>query len=237
MKIGILSLLFVASSLAAQVNNQTTINGVPNQATNYTGVPISQEGSPGYDPTHKNFSFYAGGMYGVINRTLYINTADGTTLANSTATQSIIPATGLGTVTLPANYIVAGRKFDITTSGVFSTDGGTPNITTTVKVGSSTAATVTALNLPNSQSNMQYSIVVKITCRTVVATTATCQISGFVQYTISTGSRTTWDLANSGATFTVATNVANLLDITDAWSAASASNTLTPKSITITEVY
>lgn len=155
----------------------------------------------------------------------FIQTAD-KTIANTTTPTSIF-GTGIGSLALTANTLTAGKtiKFDI--QGIESTVAVTaPNLVVTVKLGSATLATTTITNLPAGASGLAFQISGTITVRTTGAS-GTCVINGKMEYeTALLGAPDKADLNNGGATVTIDTTASNTLDVTWAWSAASASNTV-----------
>jgi len=156
---------------------------------------------------------------------MFTQTAD-KTVANTT-TETTLIGTGVGTLTLPANSLIAGRTVRIKMSGIYSTvavTGGT--VTVKVKYGSTVIATIATTALLTGATNDYWEGEVVLTCRTTGAT-GTVMTSGRVGYQI-TGNAVIWDeLNNAGATTTIDTTAATALDVTVTWSAANASNTVT----------
>jgi hypothetical protein len=142
------------------------------------------------------------------------------TVANSN-TETTILGTGTGSLTLPANYLVAGRTIKITLLGVISTDL-TPTINVTASLGSTdvlTTGTVTT----NTVSDSLVECVCYMTCKTAGAT-GTVYSQGYFRQ--DQGGITSYPMANT-TTATIDTTSSQTINITITWGTASAFNTIT----------
>lgn len=149
---------------------------------------------------------------------VFTQTADKS--VTNTVTETSAVGTGVGTVTLPANTLIAGKTFRIRIGGVFSTPAAsTPSVVIKVKYGSVTVATVTTTLMPASASNLWVDAEVFITCRTTGAS-GTVMTHGTVRYATGSGTIAVDPLTNAGATTTVNTTTANALDVSVQWDTA-----------------
>ncbi len=157
---------------------------------------------------------------------IFTQTADKS--VTNTVTETSIVGSGVGTLTLPANFFVAGKTIRIMMSGVYSTVAVTGDtVTIKVKYGSTVIASSATTSLLAGATNLYWWAEALITCRTTGAS-GTVQISGGTRYQISatTHAIAEDELNNSVGTTTIDTTASALLDITVTHSAANASNTV-----------
>lgn len=156
------------------------------------------------------------------NSIQYTATAD-KTIGNTTAETTMF-GTGVGTLTLPANTLIAGKSIKIRLSGYVSTAGANTVITLRLKLGGSTIASI-APGLPTSQSGNHFWIEVILTCRTAGATGT---VIGQLTYLNSAGSANR-ELGGSAQTTTTTLDTTGTLalDVTLQWTTQSVSNTVT----------
>lgn len=101
----------------------------------------------------------------VVNpRALFVQTAT-VTIAN-TVTETSIIGTGVGSMTLAANFLQPGTMLRFTAIGIH-TASGNPNVTINVKIGGTTVATGTVAS--QTSTNEIAEISVYLTCRTAGA--------------------------------------------------------------------
>lgn len=185
------------------------------------GSPVS--GQTWNDSTQNILTSFTSGIKQYSVGTIFVATTS-TTITNTTSELTAIP-TGIGSLTLPANFFVVGKVIEINGGGVFSTTAITaPNITVKIKLGSTVIATVTATNVLAGASSNAFSFDARITCYTTGAS-GSVMVDGIFSY--ETGALLARDSAalnNAGVTTTVDTTASKLLDITVTFSAASASN-------------
>lgn len=148
------------------------------------------------------------------------------TVTNSTTETSII-GTGIGTMTLPANFWTVGRIVRINFAGIFSTAAIPGNLTIKIKLGSVVIASGIISNIISNAANASFNGIGKITCRST-GSSGTVVINGILMY--SAGNLLPYnslDLNNAGATSTIDTTASQLFDITDTFATASTSNIIT----------
>ena len=166
------------------------------------------------------------------DKALFVATADKT--ITNTATETSAAPTGWGTMTLPANSVIAGSRYRITASGVYSTPAILVDITVKIKVGSVTVASNTTSALLNSAVDKAWKAEAIITFRTTGASgTAVC--AGYINYAASSG-RVFDDLDNSGSESTIDTTVSNDVDVTVEWDAATTSRSVKITTFELEEV-
>lgn len=183
------------------------------------------EGDMWADSTQKTVTMFVDGLKQTAPGILFTQTAD-KSVTNTTSETSII-GTGIGTLTLPANFFSVGKTIRITVSGVYSTVAVTGDtVTIKVKYGSTVIGSTATTSLLAGASNLYFWAECLITCRSLGAS-GTVQISGGTTYNISTVGGLAEDPMNNGAaTTTVDTTASSLLDVTVTHSAANASNTV-----------
>lgn len=162
------------------------------------------------------------------SKTLFTQTADQT--VTNTVTETSILGTGVGSKTLSANYLIAGKTIRIRIGGIYSTPAlATPSVTIKVKYGSTILATVTTSSLLSGATNLEFDGEVMITCRTTGAT-GTIMCHGDIEYATGVAGTIAVDPLNNGGTATtIDTTTSTALDVTATWD--SATSTRIAKSI------
>lgn len=155
---------------------------------------------------------------GVASSVLFTQTQT-KTVAN-TITESALTGTGVGTLTLPANFLIAGRTLKITASGIHSATGN-PNITIKIKFGSTVILSTGAVASGNS-TNAAFEAQGLITCYTTGGT-GTVWSQGFYRET--GGGVNTFGMSNT-STVTVDTTATQAITITVTWGTADPGNTI-----------
>lgn len=155
---------------------------------------------------------------------LFVQTAD--KIVTNTVTETSIVGTGVGTLTLPPKFFVAGKTIRIMMSGVYSTVAVTGDtVTIKIKYGSTVLASKATSALVTGGTNLFWSAELLITCRSVGGT-GTVQVSGGVIYQIAGSATVEDEINNAVGTSTLDTNTNALIDVTVTHSAANASNTV-----------
>lgn len=177
------------------------------------------------DSTQKAFQSYVAGIEQTLSGVIFTQAAD-KTLTNSTSETTLF-GSGVGTLTLPANFFAVGKTIRLTISGIYSTPVGASSIVINVKYGSTVIATVTTSALASLGSGLGFWGCVLITCRTTGAT-GTVEVGGSVVYAAGAAGATATDyLNNGGATTTIDTTASAKIDITGTWDAATTSRSVT----------
>ena len=190
------------------------------------GSPV--EGDMWNDSTQKAIIVYVDAVKQTLSTGLFVSTGDAT-VAN-TVTETTIIGSGVGTLTLPANFLVAGKTIRITAKGYYGTTG-TPTINIKVKLGStvvmSTGAQTQALNI----TSQYFEASGDITCRTVGAG-GTVYGQGHALLATTAVATTVEEMVNT-ATTTIDTTTTQAVGLTATWGTASASNTITGTNFTL----
>lgn len=169
--------------------------------------------------TAKRDSGVKQGLLGVI----FTQTAN-TTIANTT-TETTLFGSGVGTLTLPADFWTIGKTVRFTIHGDFA-DTGNPTAEIRVKLGATTVSDSTADTLAGLASTEQWQADVIMTCRTIGATGTVETVVNF-EYETTMGSSPIQRLDIAGTSTVIDTTASAAIDCTFQWGTASASNTLT----------
>jgi len=202
-------------------------SGVTNFEAATTGR--TNQGDLWNDSSQKGLSAFLAGLQQQINTTIYTATASAGP-SNSSAETSII-GTGVGTKTLPAGYLVAGKAVRIRGSGVFNTlSAGNGVLTIRVKLGSTTIASAAFTPTAN-MTNSPFEYDLRLVCRAAGAS-GSIIAEGHAElatYNGSTGNgtRNNWDLNALSASVTVDTTISQVVDVTAQFATANASNVFT----------
>lgn len=152
-----------------------------------------------------------------VSPTLFAATAS-KTVANTTSETSLF-GTGVGSLTLPANFLKAGNSLWVNLRGHVS-ETGTPTLQFKLKYGSTVLLDLTALTLPGLLSSSYLEINFIVTCRSTGATGTVFTQGKFIAGTA------ILDVASTAAV-TIDTTAATALDATAAWGTADPADTLT----------
>jgi hypothetical protein len=234
----IIGLGIVIFALAqAPVNTSLSTDASGNPVWNPAGLAPMLTSSPsslgqfGYNTNTGQMQTFAAGIAGSINQTIFQSTGT-LTYANSTATTSLVP-TGVGSLTLPSGFWVAGRTVRIDSYGVFSTAAILPSLNACFKV-NATSFCSTAGALVSSAANYGLNFNLTMTCVSVTSNTCTGYLLGAATFSTGIGLGVDrLDISNSGNSTTWPTNSATTLDVTGAWSAASSSNSIKTNIVTV----
>jgi len=193
----------------------TVIANFFNSALILNGTASTNNGAIWTDSTQKAFQVYQDGVKQTVQAALFTQTATGTS-ANSTA-ENTISSTGVGTLTLPTNFFVAGKTLRITGSG-FHSSTASPTLNFKVKFGSTVICT-TGAHTHHNATNGSWSFNAVITCRTTGAGGTVFAQGNFLDAT---------DVVNmvNTATTSVNTTTTQAITVTAQWSSASPSNTI-----------
>lgn len=161
------------------------------------------------------------GTHAVTSETLFVNTL-GKSVA-STSSETTLLNTGVGSATLAADYLAAGKTIRVTAFGYFSTKAAPAgNITLSLKLGSVEVVATAAFTMPDGSSNELWRVDGVITGRSVGAT-GTCIGQAMLLYKDGTATRM---ISFGPATSTVVVDTTGTLavDLTAQWGTSDASN-------------
>lgn len=162
---------------------------------------------------------------GLTNGAIFLATA-GATVAN-TVTETTVIGSGIGTLTLPANFFRVGKTFRLTAMGFVSTTG-TPTLNLRQKLGSTVITATGAVTTGSGLANALLSVSTLLTCRTVGASGTVIAAGQAGIGTVNAGLYPT-----SGTTVTIDTTASQAIGLTAEWGTASASNTLTVTNVAV----
>lgn len=216
------------------------------QSANATGVLLSLENTGGSNQIYRSaaspetvitcdngdlvltplgtYGKYTGNTtgYAKYSGTLFTQTAD-KTVTNTTTETSII-GTGVGILTLPSGFFIAGRSIRIKLSGILTTPATPGNVLIKVKLGSTVIASATTSNFVSNAVTDVFDFETIITCRTTGGS-GTVMSNGLVTYQGPSGLFSD-AVHNAGATATVATNTSQALTVTIQWDTADTGKTI-----------
>jgi len=160
---------------------------------------------------------------------VFVATAD-LTLTASTATTGTLIGTGVGTTTVEAGLLRAGRAIRIRAFGLIATSAAGPTFQIDIKLGATVIATTGAKAPPSNVAGTAVFLDVLLTCRTTGAT-GTVQGDGSL---ILDSSLTAVNMESfNKAVTTVDLTAAQAIDVFGTWSANTAGNNIKITSLTI----
>lgn len=150
---------------------------------------------------------------------LFTQTSDAT--VTNTTNETTIIGTGVGSLTLPADFLIVGRTIRLRVGGVYTTPAiATPSVLIKVKVGTAIVATVTTSGLLSGATNLEFDGEVLVTCRST-GSSGSVATHGDIEYSTGVGGTISVDsLNNAGAVTTVNTTLSNVINVTVAWDTA-----------------
>jgi hypothetical protein len=183
------------------------------------------EGDIWNDNTNKTLACFVNGIKQFLNGNLFAQTTTGT-IANS-VTETTISSTGQGTLTLPANFFVAGKTIRIRANGIMSSISS-PTLRIRIKAGSTTLLDTTAVSVGN-HTNALWMVDSIITCRTTGGSGTVFAQGIFEEY----GTTKNQHSMVNTTTTTLSTTSSQAMTLTAQWGTASASNTISCTNLTM----
>lgn len=190
-----------------------------------TAPTSPNEGDTWNDSTQKTFHTFTAGIKQAAVGCIYSSTASAT-VAN-TVTETTIVGSGVGTVTLPANFFTAGKTIRLRMTGIHSSVSSA-TIQIRIKLGSTTILD-TGAHTSHNDTNALTNIEAIITCRT---TGASGTFIGQGEYVEVGASPDIAEMVNTTTTV-VSTTASQTVAVTAQWGSASASNTITITNFTL----
>lgn len=205
-----------------------TASTAPLKFTAGTLLTTPESGTLEYDQTffHTDYS----GLRSAIEGCLFSQTA--TQTITNTTDETTVFTTGVGTLTIPANSMLVGRTIRVKMKGTLNTTG-VPTTTLKIKFGSVTLIS-SSIALPTLATASPFDVEFDITCRT---TGATGTIYSMGRTLVAVGSGTAFIRGLDAGLDTIDTTIANTLDATYQWDAASTDNILTLSIATVEVLY
>lgn len=181
------------------------------------------------DSTQKALQTFVDGIEQTLVGCIFTQTANKTVVNTGTATS--IFGTGVGMLTLPANFWVAGKTVKIVLNGYYSTTSNPSLFDLIPKLGASTLAYATG-DTTASITNQGWSAEFVLTCRTA-GSSGTIMTQGWLHLALTPSSGVRWS-TNITTTVTVNTTGALVLDVLADWGTAHASNSFTSTNAFVT---
>lgn len=154
---------------------------------------------------------------------LFTSTASAT-VANTAVETSLI-GSGVGSLTLPANFFSAGTSLRVSVAGVFGTKATPGTIRIRLKLGSTVILDTGAVTPADSITNEEWQLQTLITCRTAGATGTVIANATVPHGDGSTAALFGWRMVNT-STITVDTTATQTVAMTALWSTADTANTI-----------
>lgn len=187
------------------------------------GSPLA--GESWQDSTQKALSSRQAGITQNLVGTIFTATADQN--INTTAAETTLFASGVGTLTLPANFWTIGKTIRVTMKGYWSQTGSSPTRTLRVKAGAVTVISKALTVFGGAVTNMAWAVDVLITARTLGGSgTLMAQGVATLEGNGSYGTATT-------ATATVDTTASAALDVTWQFGTSDANNKVVVTNATV----
>lgn len=209
--------LIIGSSSATGVAGTLTLEPL--------ATPTPVNGSIWSDSSVNAFATRQAGLTENLSGTVFVGTAD-KTVSNTTTETTILPS-GVGTNTIPANFLKPGKTIRLTIRGEFQlTDVVAPSINFRIRRNGTTLNGTGAKTLAANLAGQSWEIVVDIICRSTGAG-GTVQLCGRLAYYLdfTTNAAFMVDIG-TGAPVTFDTTIAQTIDASVQWGAASANNVL-----------
>jgi hypothetical protein len=189
------------------------------------GSPV--DGQLWSDSTQQSLSTRSKGLTTPLVGTIF--TATGTATVTTTTTETTILGSGVGTKTLPANFLVAGKTIRITVKGIMS-NAAAETLRIKVKAGSTVLLDTTATTVSGTLTNAYFQASGSFTCRTTGGS-GTVFPSGSIGY-LNAGTGQGIPMVATAAV-TLDTTASQALDVTATWGSASASDSISGQVVTI----
>jgi hypothetical protein len=198
--------------------------------------PLESGGSAANIDWNANSLLPSAGPVRKLSGQIWAVTGAGTPVVSASALTSLMTGiTNTGTLTIPANTLIAGQAIRLWLYGTFGCTASTPTITYALYFGSTQLLSAPALLSATATTNglwQSYYSPISIVIQTIGAS-GTCYIVGSQQHVGTSGTNlgnVLFDNTTSGASgtpITINTTASALIDLRAEWSTANAANTLT----------
>ena len=163
--------------------------------------------------------------------TMFVSTASVSAISNAGPTSMI--GTGVGTLTIPANFLVPGRSLRIEIAGTISTGSATPTLNLFLKLGATNIATPGAKALTTSITTGDFYCVAILTAQ--AAPSGSSAVAGNISF-IHNNATATVSMVGASGSASVATNGTLALDVTATTAAGTGTTTVTPTMCIVTVI-
>lgn len=171
---------------------------------------------------------FLGGRKQTPTGTLFVGTST-VTVAN-TVTETALTDGGIGSLTLPANFLTVGKSIRICGAGYHSNNNG-DTLRIRIKLGSTTLLDTGAQGTVAS-TNDGFQIRAEITCRSTGASGSVMAQGEYKEYSGTPSAHDTFQLVNTSTT-TINTTTSQAISITAQWGTASSGNTISMAVFTV----
>lgn len=143
-----------------------------------SSAPTTTNGTIWNDSTQKTLGSYENGL--IIYKSGYMYSAAATVVTAGTGANSLLSATAVGTLTLPANFLLPGKVIHIRVMGSITTTGSPGTVTMTAALGGTAVCTNSgAPNTPTaSLAGVDVTVDIFMTCQTA-GSSGTVYANGF----------------------------------------------------------
>lgn len=212
-----------------------TITGATTVGLNYANFTSqsasSTDGAVWYDSTQKTLCTRTVGLNMPLGGTMFVGTTNPTAISN--AGPSTMIGTGVGTLTIPANFLVAGRSIRVEIAGTISTGSATPTLNVFVKLGATTITTSGAKAVPTSITTGDFYCVAVLTAQ--AAPSGASAVAGNISFIFNNATATV-SMVGSNATTNAATNGSLALDVQCTTAAGTGTTVVTPSMAIVTVI-
>lgn len=216
-------------AIAGTITGATTV--ALNEADFSSQSASSTDGAMWYDSTQKCITSRLVGLNMPVGGTMFVSTASVSAISNAGPTSMI--GTGVGTLTIPANFLVAGRSIRLEIAGTISTGSATPTLNLFLTLGGSNIVTTGAKAQTTSITTGDFYCIGILTAR--AAPGASVAVYGNIAFINNNATATpTMTGANGTANFT--TNGSLALDFTCTTAAGTGTTTVTPTMAIVTVI-
>ena len=171
---------------------------------------------------------FLGGRKGHPEAILFVQT-NTVTVANTTS-ETTLSGSGVGSLVLPANFLITGRSLRVRGFGYHSSTGN-PTITLKFKLGSIVVGTITGTSGNGSNDGFEFDGI--LTCRTTGAS-GTVFVQGRYEELQNSGLR---EGGGNTSTTTIDTTASQTVSITAQWGTANAGNTISLTNFILERLY
>lgn len=203
-------------------NHVTVLAGITDDSNQYVTMLR-------VDPTTKRLLVSGDGGGG--GGGLFVQTEDAT-IANTTTTSNLA-TNGVGSPTLPADFLTAGRSIVISAEG-YITNTGTPTLTASIAIGGTSVLTTGSLTMGTITGTTKFVFNCTIACRTA-GVSGTVQAQGQFSYFTNSTTQVLSPIVNT-TTSTINTTTTLATEVRIKWGTASVSNSITATNVSISYI-
>ena len=220
----------VNSSLGARVHIAgSTTSHASLRLVSGTAPTSPGSGDVWHDSTQLCLQEFVAGIKQSLPGIIFTQTAD-VTIVN-TVTETSLIGSGVGTVTLPANFFSVGKMIRFRMRGIYSDTVAPGTVTVRFKFGSTTLVAASAVTPPGSITNAQWEVELAVVCRTT-GVAGTVMPNGVLEFGDGSGASKRYGMVATSAAI-IDTTASQVIDLTWEWGTADAGNTTTAQVLAI----